>query len=448
MTVNMDISKGFAELKLLVSNWCDKHISINMLKVLYRDHVKDTFALHESSKTIELIDMLISSGNLSPNNLTLLYDTIKATEKFGLEQEIHTQLPLFTIPKNIRDGVITKFTPHRQRLVKLGMALTPSDVQKISELYDVKHTDRWSLIMDLEHNLVICEENMTAFIEKLKKHKLCQAVKALTEGIPMAEPSFNSGQTTNDIPNATSNIESGCGEGIAVTICKRKRGPSDSDGQPYRKYALDLLNDLDEHKDCLTLKDVPEFYEKFENLIIYYERYGLKLTKVGKGSIVFYLIANDPNALMNLWEVHSSGKLIKDLAGILVPEKHQQEFLDEWMTCIDETEYKAALSKLKGKDEKAPISEVSELSVIPEVEECAPYFTKELETKLIAVEGDSAAILQCAVAGIPRPQVLNEPEHYGKPSKKCNWFYVAHKPYVYSGPLFLFENTWFYKPNL
>ncbi|XP_033097331.1 uncharacterized protein LOC117101470, partial [Anneissia japonica] len=56
-------------------------------------------------------------------------------------------------------------------------------------------------------------------------------------------------------------------------------------------------------------------------------------------------------------------------------------------------------------DEKAPISEVSELSIIPEVEECAPYFTKELETKLIAVEGDSAAILQCAVAGIPRPQV-------------------------------------------
>ncbi|XP_033126817.1 uncharacterized protein LOC117124626, partial [Anneissia japonica] len=199
MTVNMDISKetndaGFAELKLLVSNWYDKHISINMLKVLYRDHIKDTFALHESSKTIQLIDMLISSGNLSPNKLTLLYDTIKATEQFGLEQEIHTQLPSFKISKSIRDSVITKFTPHRQRLVNLGMALTPSDVQKISELYDVKHTDSWSLIMDIEHNMVICEENMDTFIEKLKKLKLHQAVKALTEDIP--KPPSNSGQAS------------------------------------------------------------------------------------------------------------------------------------------------------------------------------------------------------------------------------------------------------------
>ncbi|XP_033101226.1 uncharacterized protein LOC117104483 [Anneissia japonica] len=163
-----------------------------------------------------------------------------------------------------------------------------------------------------------------------------------------------------DIPNATSNIESGCGEGIAVKIYKRKRGPSDSDDQPYRKYALDLLNDLDEHKNCLDFDDIPEFYEKFENLIIYYERYGLKLTKVGKGSVVFYLIANNPNALMNLWEVHSSGKLIKDLAGILVPEKHQQEFLDEWMTCIDETEYKAALSNLKAKEKHDELPKLEE----------------------------------------------------------------------------------------
>ncbi|XP_033111500.1 titin-like [Anneissia japonica] len=54
--------------------------------------------------------------------------------------------------------------------------------------------------------------------------------------------------------------------------------------------------------------------------------------------------------------------------------------------------------------EEAPISEVSELSIIPEVEECAPYFTKVLETKSIAVDGESV-FFQCAVAGVPRPQV-------------------------------------------
>ncbi|XP_033119957.1 E3 ubiquitin-protein ligase TRIM56-like [Anneissia japonica] len=52
---------------------------------------------------------------------------------------------------------------------------------------------------------------------------------------------------------------------------------------------------------------------------------------------------------MQLWEIHSSGKLIKDLANILFPVEHQQEFIDEWMTYIDENEYKAVLSKLTGK---------------------------------------------------------------------------------------------------
>ncbi|XP_033097188.1 uncharacterized protein LOC117101336 [Anneissia japonica] len=198
-TMNMETSKKatFADFKLFVSNWYDEHIPINMLKVLFKDHVKNTFELHVSSKTITLMNMLEASGSLRPTDLTLLYDTIKATEQFGLEYKIQNEMPSFQISKSIRDSVITKFTPHRQKLVKLGLALTPSDVQKISDLYEVKHTDSWSLIMDLEHNLVICEENMDAFIEKLKKHKLHQAVKAVTEEIP--KPPSNSGQASGKI---------------------------------------------------------------------------------------------------------------------------------------------------------------------------------------------------------------------------------------------------------
>ncbi|XP_033100319.1 uncharacterized protein LOC117103804 isoform X2 [Anneissia japonica] len=346
----MDTSKetsdaSFAELKLLVSNWYDKHISINMLKVLYRDHVKDIFTLHESSKTIQLIDLLIGSGNLSPNNLTLLYDTIKATEQFGLEQEIHTKMPSFKISKSIRDSVITKFTPHRQRLVKLGMALTASDVQNISELYKKKHTDRWSLIMDLEHSMVICEENMTAFIEKLKKHELYEAVKALTEDIP--KPSSNS-LHTSDIQNAFSNSGHRCGEDIQLTLTQRKRKKRESDDEDGSNEVdpLDLVNQLTKNKGNMKIKDAEEISSKLEKLNDYFKKICIKLNGIENGSIVFHLSVYDPNALMNLWEINISGKLIKDLAQILAQEK-QQEFLDEWMTCIDENEYKSALTKLQ-----------------------------------------------------------------------------------------------------
>ncbi|XP_033121256.1 uncharacterized protein LOC117120335 [Anneissia japonica] len=205
MTTNMGRSKEstFAELMLVVSNWYDERIPISMLKVLFRDHIDDTFALYISSKTIDLMNMLITFGSLSPTDLTLLYDTIMATKQFGLGHEIQNRMPSFQIAKNIRKKVITTFTLHRQRLVKLGMALTPSDVQKLCHLYKVKHTDRWSLIMDLEHNMVICEENMDTFIDKLKTHNLHQAVKSLTEGLffllYIPNPSSNPGEASGKI---------------------------------------------------------------------------------------------------------------------------------------------------------------------------------------------------------------------------------------------------------
>ncbi|XP_033100320.1 tripartite motif-containing protein 2-like [Anneissia japonica] len=186
MTMSMETGEKanaayFADLKLVVSKWYDDHIPINMLKVLFRDYVLDTIALHTSSKTMDLINMLVGSGELGPTDLTLLYDTIKATRQFGLVQEIKKQISSFQILENIRDDAITKFTVHRQRLIKLGMVLTPGDVETISGLYEEKHTDSWSLIMNLEHKRIICEQNMDVFIRKLKQYELYQAVGALTE---------------------------------------------------------------------------------------------------------------------------------------------------------------------------------------------------------------------------------------------------------------------------
>ncbi|XP_033124124.1 uncharacterized protein LOC117122595 [Anneissia japonica] len=350
MTMNMRTRKEstFAELVSVVSDWYDEHIPINMLKVLFRDHIGDTYSLHTSSKTIDLMNML-KTFCWSPADLTLLYDTIKATKQFGLEHDIQNKMPSFQIDKNIRDKEITVFTLHRQRLVKLGMSLTPSDVQKISDLYKVKHTDRWSLIMDLEHNMVICEENMDTFIDKLKTHNLHQAVKSLTEDIP--KPSSNPGQAS-DIPNPSSNPGLACDVKL---ILKRKR----EDDQPHPEYVLDLLEELNECKDILTLKENPKDFVKLRSIVSFYEDLGLDLKEIGEESIVFHLSTHDPDPLMHLWEIHSSGTLIQDLADILVPEIHQQEFLGEWMTYIDENQYKAALDNLK-EEEIFDISEIIE----------------------------------------------------------------------------------------
>ncbi|XP_033124096.1 ubiquitin carboxyl-terminal hydrolase 23-like isoform X3 [Anneissia japonica] len=207
--MNMRTSKEstFAKLVSVVSIWYDECIPINMLKVLFRDHIDDAHLLHTSSKTMELMNKLTTRGSLSPADLTLLYDTIKVTEQFGLEHEIKDKMPSFQIYKNIRDKEITAFTLHQQRLVKLGKSLSPSDVQTINGLYSVKHTDSWSLIMDLEHKTVISEENMDTFIDNLQTFNLNQGVKSLTEDIQ--KPSSNSGQAS-DIPNPSSNPGLAC----------------------------------------------------------------------------------------------------------------------------------------------------------------------------------------------------------------------------------------------
>ncbi|XP_033104459.1 uncharacterized protein LOC117107045 [Anneissia japonica] len=179
-----DAETNFGGLKLDVSKWFDRRCSLSMLKVLYRDHVKDTYALHKCSKMMDIIELLIGAGHLTPNNLTLLYETIKVTQQFGMEQLIKDRHPSFLIPKDIKNIVITEFTLHRQRLVNLGMALSPDEIKQIGGLYSVAEehaAESWTLIMDLEQRMVICEGEMEAFIENLKKYNLTRAGKALTE---------------------------------------------------------------------------------------------------------------------------------------------------------------------------------------------------------------------------------------------------------------------------
>ncbi|XP_033127160.1 uncharacterized protein LOC117124932 [Anneissia japonica] len=187
--INMVSTEGISkdalkQLLVNISEWYDNHGYTSMLKVLYRDHLKNTSHLTKASGTMDLMDLLIASGNLHSKDLSLLYDTINVTDTLGLELEIKHLIP--SCP-NVKDVAISKITPHRQKVMKLGMALIDGDIVKISRLYNKtakNYTDVWTLIMDLEHRSIICEGKMEEFIENLRKNGLVLAVKALTsEGI-------------------------------------------------------------------------------------------------------------------------------------------------------------------------------------------------------------------------------------------------------------------------
>ncbi|XP_033100357.1 uncharacterized protein LOC117103852 isoform X2 [Anneissia japonica] len=294
--------------------------------------------------------------------------------------------------------------------MRLGMALEDDNIRKIKQLYKKKlvknYQDTWSLIMDLEHQMIICEGRMEDFIDILKELELLQAVNALTEDISSA--SSNSGsledvsdlcsnsvqECVEDVANVSPNSVEEFVEGIVEThvrkrirrssdsegtgkkrVCKRKIISSDCEGivdnsrrhsdsadialrlihsvnlQCRENYEFNLVKLLEKPRDSLNSTDKEQLLEIIKNLKNYCSSLGLDLNKLINNCIVFCLSAYDSIGLLSLWKMHISRKLIEDLADILVPQEHQQLFLDEWITYIDENEYKGALMKLmeKGK---------------------------------------------------------------------------------------------------
>ncbi|XP_033103043.1 uncharacterized protein LOC117105844 [Anneissia japonica] len=172
----------FLQLLEDISEWYDRLGSIRMLKVLYSGYLTDVI-LYNASKMRDLLDNLIASGNLSSTDLSILYETINVTEQFDFKPKNKNMQPLF---KNVRKIVISKFTQYRQSLVKLGMVLTPSDVENLDNVFNMplkKYVDSWHLIKDLEYRMIIREGNMNAFIKTLNECELYSAVDALAEGI-------------------------------------------------------------------------------------------------------------------------------------------------------------------------------------------------------------------------------------------------------------------------
>ncbi|XP_033114828.1 uncharacterized protein LOC117115230 isoform X1 [Anneissia japonica] len=123
--------EDFRQLLVKVSEWYNDRGYIDMLKVLYRDNATDVYLLENASDTMTLLQLLYDSDDLSPSDLTLLYETVKATRQFGLERIIKDQIP--SCP-NIREIEISKFKPYRLKLMNLGFSLAKFDVVKISGL--------------------------------------------------------------------------------------------------------------------------------------------------------------------------------------------------------------------------------------------------------------------------------------------------------------------------
>ncbi|XP_033104439.1 uncharacterized protein LOC117107030 isoform X2 [Anneissia japonica] len=268
---------------------------VSMLKVLYSDHVQNHFELHNCSKTRDIIGLLIRAGHLTPNDLTLLYETIKLTQQFGLEQLIKNRHPSFPVPNNIT--VITKFTLHRQKLVNLGMVLISNEIEQIGGLYSAEEehtTDSWNLIMYLEQRMVICEGKMEAFIKNLKKHKHKRAEKVLTEdasahGNPMKQSPMQTKVAKNvrsTKPLQAASLQQGdLGDVTKVRAVGVSKLDVRADGKPKEQLPIQIKVERDglvrtiqtnnkEVKDVVTFEDDCLLVSTNENLIYKYKQSG------------------------------------------------------------------------------------------------------------------------------------------------------------------------------
>ncbi|XP_071952298.1 uncharacterized protein [Antedon mediterranea] len=162
---------NFKIIKVKFSQWYDRRHLLNKLKILYKDLLSNG-QLDKASNTNQLLNFLMEREHLTSHDLTLFYETIKATEQFGLASKIYEEIGT---NQNVRKIPILKFTPHRLMLIQFGEELTEKDIRKINDFYndaEQVYDDQWHLIMDLEMRNIICEGNMQSFIKHLNRMEL------------------------------------------------------------------------------------------------------------------------------------------------------------------------------------------------------------------------------------------------------------------------------------
>ncbi|XP_071955498.1 uncharacterized protein [Antedon mediterranea] len=179
--------KSFRQALVSFSTWYDERSLLKQLKVLYEGYIS-VAALDKASTTMDLLNNLCDSSDLSSKDLTLLYDTIKATKQFGIVDKLRIYIPSFPEVKEI---IITKFSHHQQKILNLGNELILEDVRKIDNVLNfppMNYRDGWSLLLDLHHKQIICEEKekMDEFITTLKDLGLPRAVATLSKDVQIS----------------------------------------------------------------------------------------------------------------------------------------------------------------------------------------------------------------------------------------------------------------------
>ncbi|XP_071955473.1 uncharacterized protein [Antedon mediterranea] len=270
---------------------------------------------------MDLMNHLIDSGELSPTDLTILYDTIKATKQFGIVDQLIFYIPYFP---NVKDIIITKFSHHQLKILDFGNSLTQEDVKKIDNMYNDppnNYQNAWSLIMDLQYRQIICEEEeiMDEFVNALKGLGLHRAVRSLVKDVQ-----------------------------IPVTLKRRKRidvdegQPSSSKRDEYSSqeimnHYIDLLNSLHKYKESTpaeilsrgpeALKAFNEALKEGETEVKQGRTIFVGLERVGKTSTINSLLRKDFNAKQEITDAIATTKLVctQDAADETMLEEKSQD---------------------------------------------------------------------------------------------------------------------------
>ncbi|XP_071945485.1 uncharacterized protein [Antedon mediterranea] len=180
----------FNLIKLSVADYYDDNHCLVMLKVLFKDDI-DHHELSNIADTMSLLNALYNKGVLRCNDLTFLYNTIRLTGHFALQDKIKATWTSFP---NVREIAVTEFTEHRQKLMRFGQQVIQTDVRRIDGLYNTptkNYKNSWEMIHHLEDRNDI-KEDMTEFIARLKQLDLPKAVDALEKPIQeLDEEDFN-----------------------------------------------------------------------------------------------------------------------------------------------------------------------------------------------------------------------------------------------------------------
>ncbi|XP_033099494.1 uncharacterized protein LOC117103108, partial [Anneissia japonica] len=127
---------------------------LNIWKVALKDEIMNANTVHKAAEATELFDALRDTAKLKADDISILLETIKLTGVLRLQNHI----PNCPRLDNIK---ITHFSKFRQSVMAFGMQLIDDDIRLIVQRYELpgQYSDKWSLIMDLEDNLILADDD-------------------------------------------------------------------------------------------------------------------------------------------------------------------------------------------------------------------------------------------------------------------------------------------------